>query len=697
MDASPPVIELASALSVAVRIEPELIRAVQLELFPYLGVETEADLWFSELVRSRGAAGLVLKPEDRRALQARLGEQLAAEPAGPLHRLWDIVARVHARISPALLLEEQVTWLAVSGQTDAIDAALAPALKAVVAERREGVAQWFLAARDRLPEAAQQTATAWKLAQAARSQVPSGRLPMRASVAPVATADLADIVHLLGDVPIGVRRVGEALEIGALGPGPDTFAITVPDTSPRVLTLLEGRVPIAVAVNAITRVTVGPGPVHLQTARGLVFELPASPSPTPTPQRGRFIGVFFETGPFSELLGTELFETFAVETHRNPTRTQFVQALAPLEPDVPFVLFYNGQAQADERDLRLRLRDTEIDLAEVASACFRSGSSQVLILIATDIPKFTATRSIQNTILHQREMTGWSAVVFVNSSAKPAEQLHRLLTNGPSDPELATQWSTGDPFITGEDLCTALKSETESPVTIFPSGTPRAMFRNPLSATTRVPTSKPRTPPPEVPGAPLFFLSHRAARSNDPMVTKFFADLSENVAQLVPISPGVDPGFMDRSIRTGAEWGAEVAEALGTCQTFIPLLSPNYFNSVWCGMEWYAFSQRRVLPAESPQTAIIPVIWTPSPPERAPQAVRAIQRFTPTGLPDLRTTEIYHNEGILGMLRLGYESAYQAVVWRLGQHIADMHNNFRVEPHVFRQDELRNAFDDTKG
>jgi hypothetical protein len=207
------------------------------------------------------------------------------------------------------------------------------------------------------------------------------------------------------------------------------------------------------------------------------------------------------------------------------------------------------------------------------------------------------------------------------------------------------------------------------------------------------------------PRTPLFFFSYAHSgdlRSTGPahepnrQVIKFFDDLSENVAELVSRTAGADPGFLDRSIPGGGKWTEELLHAVGTCQVFVALLSAPYLRSEWCGMEWYAFSQRKVVrsreSASDHQTSIIPVVWAPAPRETFPKAVRDVQRFSPTGLPDPDIAAQYKAEGVYGLLRMQLEVSYQAVVWRLAQRIADLHYSHRVEPRTFERGELRNIF-----
>jgi hypothetical protein len=208
------------------------------------------------------------------------------------------------------------------------------------------------------------------------------------------------------------------------------------------------------------------------------------------------------------------------------------------------------------------------------------------------------------------------------------------------------------------------------------------------------------------PRQPLFFLSYAHSgtgrRPQGPHheanrhFIQFFDDLSENVAELVARQTGSDPGFLDRAIPDGGRWNRELLNALGSCQVFVALLSVPYVTSSWCGMEWHAFSQRRVIPRTGSRrgepTGIIPVSWAPVAQDKLPKVVRDVQRFSPTGLPDPDITAQYEAEGVYGLRRLRLEDAYQAVVWRLAQRIADFHHHHRVEPRTFDGTELRDIF-----
>jgi hypothetical protein len=206
---------------------------------------------------------------------------------------------------------------------------------------------------------------------------------------------------------------------------------------------------------------------------------------------------------------------------------------------------------------------------------------------------------------------------------------------------------------------------------------------------------------------PLFFLSYahsvpagrqkRLTQDPGQHFIRFFDDLSENVGELIARLPGSDPGYIDHSIPSGRRWSKELLDALSTCQVFVALLSAQYFSRPWCGMEWHAFSQRAVVSRPdhrgSSETAIIPVIWASlPPPEQIPSVISAAQRFAPHGLPDGIAAQ-YEKDGVFGLMRMGHDSDYDAVVWRIAQRVAELHYSFHVQPGDFLDDSsLRDIF-----
>jgi hypothetical protein len=207
------------------------------------------------------------------------------------------------------------------------------------------------------------------------------------------------------------------------------------------------------------------------------------------------------------------------------------------------------------------------------------------------------------------------------------------------------------------------------------------------------------------PRAPIFFVSYAhaalrkpiaGARERNGAVLRFFDDLSTHVSELVGSPTGADPGFLDRSMDGGKKWSPEVLQAAGTCQVFIPLISDPYLRSQWCAFEWHAFSRRRVVNRDrgSPdnETAMLPVTWSTTH-IPVPRVVSSVQRFAPNNLEDLNINTRYQQEGIYGLLALHDDLAYQTVVWRLAQRVANLYHSHRVDPHVpSGPTELRDVF-----
>ena len=206
-------------------------------------------------------------------------------------------------------------------------------------------------------------------------------------------------------------------------------------------------------------------------------------------------------------------------------------------------------------------------------------------------------------------------------------------------------------------------------------------------------------------GLPLFYFSHAPAgglaRAGRADVDQFFADLSANVSTLIWHAPSSGTGFIDRESQDGAGWWSRRAAALETCQVFIALLSARYLSNEWCGKEWHAFSQRSVRERgfsehrTAGMSCIIPVMWAPFSRSRLPRAVAGIQWYQPRDLLDQATSDLYHENGILGLMQADPDQAYKAVTWQLAQHIAEIQEGYEVEPRAIDPAGLRDIFQDS--
>jgi hypothetical protein len=202
--------------------------------------------------------------------------------------------------------------------------------------------------------------------------------------------------------------------------------------------------------------------------------------------------------------------------------------------------------------------------------------------------------------------------------------------------------------------------------------------------------------PPEAARGPYFFLSHAHVEgrefggSGDPdqEVIDFFHLLCRHLRHLTDIPPESSPGYLDAVVRIGTTWHPHLLDALATCQVFVPLYSPRYFRSQWCGWEWDAFNRRERVHAEHwpyAFSAIVPVLWAPGRLEIPPCAAR-LQYL------DGRLGRGYKQNGLYG-LRIEDEREFARVALRLTQTIVEVAEATRLRPcrpELF--DEPKNAF-----
>ena len=320
---------LAILLSPACLIERELVRAVRARVTPWMDAGAEADLWCSDWV-ARSHESITLRSEVLPGLRHELSSLLRDKPPNhPVHQAirqaWSVIQEYHATMSPALRVEEVVTWATIvdleQGRSSAaqakIDLALQPILRALVdRERTDGILDWSVGAWQRLPDTVRHSRVGWQLAQVAMHRVPevadrmaepmpgdlwanaepgvrtagpgSAVLVLGPGSGVPSPSDVTAVLDLIHDVRIPVRHDGQTLSIGAK-PGPGVVTIAVPDTRPRLLNIewtsdAEAHAEsVTLPVNGSAEFTVGMSSVWLRSARGAVY-LVAPPEPAPAPE-----------------------------------------------------------------------------------------------------------------------------------------------------------------------------------------------------------------------------------------------------------------------------------------------------------------------------------------------------------------------------------------------------------------------------
>jgi hypothetical protein len=274
----PGAVELARVVSLAALVEPELLRKARLTLLPHIDAGAEADLWFSPLVQAQSPLAMVLDTEVARVLR----RQLAAD-AALLERAWQVIQEVHQGISPAVFLEEEITWLALSGKPgvkETIEQRLQSVVAALVQENRRGLARWAVRALPGLPDEVLQVEAAWKLAASANALSSGVELQSLPAGQPVQDWLSQVLLKELPTVKVGVRLLDGSVEFA--DPGLEgAHLIELPRTDPLLLELSwEGESGLRVehvswSPGETRLVESGAAYVRIRTALGDVYGLHA--------------------------------------------------------------------------------------------------------------------------------------------------------------------------------------------------------------------------------------------------------------------------------------------------------------------------------------------------------------------------------------------------------------------------------------
>jgi FxsC-like protein len=165
-----------------------------------------------------------------------------------------------------------------------------------------------------------------------------------------------------------------------------------------------------------------------------------------------------------------------------------------------------------------------------------------------------------------------------------------------------------------------------------------------------------------------FFSYARNNRNAD--LDRFVSDLQDRVL-LQKYFPENEVLFFDgEGIEAGAPWKDELSKALQTSRVLLPICSPDYINSDYCGKEFQVFLERyqsyvlQTNPATTPKL-IIPVLWG-GPGNWLREVISQFQ-YTDDDFPT-----IYSQEGLRYMMDLKvHADDYKKFVTRLAQKIVN--------------------------
>ncbi len=259
-----PLVRLATLASPACRVEPELLRRLRRRCVPDADVSVEQELWFSELVASRGPV-ITFTPAATHVLRDRLRDLHQRLPE-LVDEARDEIIATHAHLPGVLRLEDELAWAGVVGDGTTIQSRAEAILDSLRAGR-DGLDEWLARAWPALPSDLKRTDSGRQLAEVAASRG-------AAVEQDVGSGDIADLVDLLPSATLLIDRRGAELRIN-VAPDDATIAIDVPDTRAKMLEVRAGDQAWSVEARAPTSLDVGHGVVTLVTESGAEYELEA--------------------------------------------------------------------------------------------------------------------------------------------------------------------------------------------------------------------------------------------------------------------------------------------------------------------------------------------------------------------------------------------------------------------------------------
>lgn len=232
---NPAILELARHVSLATRIEPELIRTIRSQILPFIEAGAEADLWFSSLTQFRNMFAMFMYPE----VVTYFRKQLASDPV-ELQHCWLVLQQFRQKAPQMLKLEEELVYLGLAPEANRgmIEAKVGELLQAVLNEddtENSSLVRWTLQAVRNFPEQLRDLEIVNQLTVAAMVRSPDRQLS-----GPQLLPKIEDYAWLLPKTmpvtTIGIRLVASGIEFSD-PPAKDSVHIIsqVPRTSPRII------------------------------------------------------------------------------------------------------------------------------------------------------------------------------------------------------------------------------------------------------------------------------------------------------------------------------------------------------------------------------------------------------------------------------------------------------------------------------
>lgn len=281
---NPDALRLARAVSFAAVVDRGLLRAARLALPGDADAGSEADLWFSSLVKNRTTDGIVLDPEAAEELRRGM------TPA-EVEEAWRLTSSEHQPwLAPSLLFEEEVAYLSVStepGARDRLVKRIQSVVRAMLKGERPGLAQWASRALRMFPTAVREMPETKMLDAGTRIRLGQGVDTTEEEPLPSWLPLVAPSSMKRTKLHVELREREMVLSAPAGSALPSAPAIDVPETVPLVLELSwqeESRSharQVVLRSGESVRVPVGSDSVRIRTIDGAEFDVHESGDVSP--------------------------------------------------------------------------------------------------------------------------------------------------------------------------------------------------------------------------------------------------------------------------------------------------------------------------------------------------------------------------------------------------------------------------------
>ncbi len=278
----PDMVNLAMLASLARKIEPELLHALRFSLSDRFSVDrrptvrTEAALWFSPFIESRGPDGITFLP----AFSELLRERLKIE-GSLLEAAHQVIQECHKNSPPIIHLEEELIYLSMSRcimeteRRQLLEQNIWRVVKAISTGKRRGLEEWIVEMWPRLPETACKNPLLAQLRNVSEIKILQYDSPAssKSNFTKLAKVDFSHVTTVVLDVQLvrDILRIGFLFDEGKIGfRVPNIEPITLGIQFPTVSRIITARV---VPYGEFIDISAKSGPALIRTIDGQIYQI----------------------------------------------------------------------------------------------------------------------------------------------------------------------------------------------------------------------------------------------------------------------------------------------------------------------------------------------------------------------------------------------------------------------------------------